>query len=273
MMNLQRHTRVLLNPKPQPYIGYQEVCYDNGFKDEIIDPSINDINGGIFITLQNLSFSFIFFIIGAVPLLLPVWNLDIQNNLYSSTVCFLSKNMADLVLQIILPVIYTCICYFLLGFMPAVQEFFVFLLYLLIFIQASCSFAYFIAIISPNIGIANAIVSPLLLPMMLFGGYFLNARNVPVYLIWYKYISFVFYGNGAMLINQWSDVELNCKLCNGTVLTREECPDNLRLENETIYSSMGFKSSDYEFYVGMLVALVVFYRLLAYFALLYRFRK
>ncbi|GBO29599.1 hypothetical protein AVEN_215745-1, partial [Araneus ventricosus] len=33
-----------------------------------------------------------------------------------------------------------------------------------------------------------------------------DIRSVPVYFIWLKYISMFFYGNEALLINQWKNV-------------------------------------------------------------------
>ena len=69
----------------------------------------------------------------------------------------------------------------------------------------------------------------LLIPLMLFGGLFLNNGTIPVknhfrysfalkeahlfqvYLNWIKYVSWFMYSNEALLINQWKGVEFQVK--------------------------------------------------------------
>ena len=46
----------------------------------------------------------------------------------------------------------------------------------------------------------------LLIPLMLFGGLFLNNSTIPVYLEWLKYLSWFMYSNEALLVNQWEGV-------------------------------------------------------------------
>lgn len=55
--------------------------------------------------------------------------------------------------------------------------------------------------------IALGLSAPLIIPMLLFGGFFLQSGTVPVYLDWIKYLSWFMYGNEALSINQWHDVQ------------------------------------------------------------------
>lgn len=66
---------------------------------------------------------------------------------------------------------------------------------------------------------ALSISPPLIIPFLLFGGFFLNSGSVPSYFKWLSYLSWFRYGNEALLINQWADVgpgEIQCNRLNAT---------------------------------------------------------
>ncbi len=53
----------------------------------------------------------------------------------------------------------------------------------------------------------------MIIPVLLFGGFFLQNGSVPVYLDWLRYLSWFMYGNEALSINQWYGVEFNNTDC------------------------------------------------------------
>ena len=81
-----------------------------------------------------------------------------------------------------------------------------------------------IGVSMPTPDAAAALVVPVILPLFVFAGFFINAkfvqliirvqthdsyclfRTIPNWLIWLKYISWLYYGNEMALINQWKDV-------------------------------------------------------------------
>lgn len=70
--------------------------------------------------------------------------------------------------------------------------------------------------------VAMAMAAPLIIPVMLFGGFFLQNGAVPFYFSWLRYLSWFMYGNEALSINQWTgvafrDAASNCpnKICTG----------------------------------------------------------
>lgn len=78
---------------------------------------------------------------------------------------------------------------------------------------------------------ALSIGPPLIIPFLLFGGFFLNSGSVPVYFTWLSYLSWFRYGNEALLINQWKDVgdgEIICTRQNAT------CPANGQVVLQTL---------------------------------------
>ena len=80
-----------------------------------------------------------------------------------------------------------------------------------------------ISAITPNVTAANILAPMFLIIMMLFGGYYINLANIPIYFVWLQYISFMKYGfigiilnldeNNvkAMMLNEFQGLELRCK--------------------------------------------------------------
>lgn len=90
---------------------------------------------------------------------------------------------------------------------------------------------YFISCASSSISMALSIAPPLIIPFLLFGGFFLNSGSVPIYFKWLSYLSWFRYGNEALLINQWSEVgpgEIECNRLNAT------CPADGRVVLQTL---------------------------------------
>lgn len=50
-----------------------------------------------------------------------------------------------------------------------------------------------ISSLAGSLPVALALGPPMLVPLMLFGGLFLNSGSVPVYLLWLKYLSWFYY--------------------------------------------------------------------------------
>lgn len=78
---------------------------------------------------------------------------------------------------------------------------------------------------------ALSVGPPLIIPFLLFGGYFLNTGSVPSYFKWLSYLSWFRYGNEALLINQWAQVgpgEIVCLRSNST------CPSDGHVVLETL---------------------------------------
>lgn len=50
----------------------------------------------------------------------------------------------------------------------------------------------------------------LIIPFMLFAGFFVNQNNIPVYLIEFQYLSIFKYGFQALALNEYQDLDLAC---------------------------------------------------------------
>ena len=62
-----------------------------------------------------------------------------------------------------------------------------------------------VSAIAPNLEAANALAAPMIIPFMIFGGFFLRNLSTPWYFIWIKYLSWFYYGFNNFVIAQWRD--------------------------------------------------------------------
>ena len=222
---------IYLNVPYSGYIGAIQKCDENGNEigaPNTYTPDIANINGSIFLCINTATFSFVFFVIGSFPVMLPAWREEYYGGLYSMTVAFITENIVELPLIIILQLLFSLITYWMFGLLPDFDKFCLFYLIIELVSQASMSFGYFMSSLSENIQLINAIAPALVVPYMIFGGFFVQADSIPVYLDWVKYISWYYYANIALQSNQWGGLELDCQLCNGTILPYEECGPGLR---------------------------------------------
>jgi ABC-type multidrug transport system permease subunit len=100
------------------------------------------------------------------------------------------------------PLLMGSVSYWLIGLIPEVSNFFIFLGILVLFNLAAGGLCIFIGTIFTSIGMANVCATICILVGSLFGGFLLN-KDLPKYLIWLNYISFWNYALEALFINEF----------------------------------------------------------------------
>eukprot|EP00092_Neocalanus_flemingeri_P095212 GFUD01121127.1.p1 GENE.GFUD01121127.1~~GFUD01121127.1.p1 ORF type:complete len:639 (-),score=177.01 GFUD01121127.1:95-2011(-) len=225
---------------------------------------IQNANGALFVLITNMSFGSIFGVCNAFCSELPVFLREHFNGMYRSDVYFLAKNLVELPLSIVEPMIVITILYWMVGLNPEADRFFIAAGIVLLVVQVVISLGYFMSCIAPNIDIALAIAPVVIIPFMLFGGFYLNSGSVPVWLSWLKYMSWFLYGFEALLINQWSGVkDISCEQSNLSCLTT----------GEQVLDNKAFEKANFSRDIGMLVLLAVVLRVLAFAALVRKTRR
>ncbi|KAG1675328.1 hypothetical protein FOA52_016002 [Chlamydomonas sp. UWO 241] len=63
--------------------------------------------------------------------------------------------------------------------------------------------AYFIAAISPNLDVANALLPTYVVTLLFFCGFLFNLKEIPPWWEWYSYIDFLRYSFGTLMVNQF----------------------------------------------------------------------
>jgi len=227
--------------------------------------SIQNSNGALFVLITNISFGNIFAVCNVFCAEIPIFLREHFNGMYRTDTYFLTKQLVELPLYIIEPMITLTILYWMVGLNPDAERFFIAAGIVLLVVQVVLSLGYFMSCISPNVDIALALAPVLIIPFMLFGGFYLNNGSVPVWLSWLKYLSWFLYGFQALLINQWSDVK------------DIQCPSNTTLPclttGEQVLKQQAFEEDTFLRNILMLGVLAVSIRILAYLALLMNTRR
>ncbi|XP_076756289.1 protein white isoform X2 [Xylocopa sonorina] len=234
------------------------------FNQKLDQDGVMNINGALFIFLTNMTFQNVFAVINVFCAELPIFLREHRNGMYRTDVYFLCKTLAEAPIFVAVPLLFTIIVYPMIGLYPGIDHFFVTAGIVALIANVSTSFGYLISCISNNLSMALSIGPPVIIPFLLFGGFFLNTASVPFYFEWFSYLSWFRYGNEALLINQWSEVEtITCTRSNAT------CPKTGRM----VLQTFNFKQEHFWIDIGCLFCLIIAFRFLAFLALLAKTRR
>jgi ATP-binding cassette, subfamily G (WHITE), eye pigment precursor transporter len=160
---------------------------------------------------------------------LPIFIRESRGRLYRTSTYFLGKTIAELPLFLAVPIIFTSIAYPMIGLRQGFFYFSIACGVVSLVANVSTSFGYLISCASSSISMALSVGPPVIIPFLIFGGFFLNSGSVPSYFKWLSYLSWFRYGNEALTINQWTGVT-------GIVCTRSNttCPTTGKIILETL---------------------------------------
>lgn len=103
--------------------------------------------------------------------------------------------------MIILPFLYTVICYWMIGLSSTPEQFFTTYLILLLLYFIGCSFGLLVGSILKEGKEVGTFVPIVLFPFLLVSGFFKNSDNMPKWFGWVQYFSPFKYGFSSLLNN------------------------------------------------------------------------
>ncbi|XP_076458336.1 protein white-like [Babylonia areolata] len=225
---------------------------------------VMNINGAIFLIITNASFSNMFAVVNTFPNEIAVFLREYGSGLYRTDVYFIAKTIAELPTFILLPAIFITIDYWMVGLYEDWQAYLVATGIIILVANVSVSFGLVISTIAGDVNIALAVAPPILVPFMMFGGFFLNNDSVPVYFLWLKYLSWFNYASEYMMVNQWQDItNITCSA------SASECMYN---SGEDVLRYLSFSADNNWLNLGLLFTLLVGFRIVSYIFLLIRAR-
>jgi len=234
---------------------------------------IVNINGVLFYIVTNTTYSNIFAVINVFCTELPLFLREHHNGMYRTDAYFLAKNLAELPLFLLIPLLTFGISYFIIDLNPIFTKFLIAIGILELMTQTVISYGYFMSCSSSSLPLALGISSPVILPLYLFGGMFLRNGSIPQWLDWIKYFSWFFYSYEALVINQWSGVtNITCSNAFSTneTLSGNNAEEGCLRTGEEVLASLNFKEEDFMFSILMMVMLSILLRVFAYLSLLRR---
>jgi len=133
----------------------------------------------------------------------PVFLREVNNNMYKVGPYFWAKIISELPFSIAMPSVFGCITYFAMGLNPQASRFFLFLFTLILIYNASSGYSLIISATFANKQVAVTLTPVLIVPFMLFAGFFVAASSIPVFLKEFEYLSIYKYGYQALLRNEF----------------------------------------------------------------------
>jgi ATP-binding cassette subfamily G (WHITE) protein 2 len=123
---------------------------------------------------------------------------------------FLAKTTLDSLLLRVLPAfIFGSIFYWIMALQASTERFLLFLMTLVLFNVAAGSICQLVGVLSRRVGSANLAATVVLLVMLLFGGFLLNADTMPSSVGWLKYLSIFGYAFEILMANELEGITLS----------------------------------------------------------------
>lgn len=184
---------------------------------------------------------------------------------YLSSAYFMAKSASEAPAQLLQPIIFSLIVYWITGFQDHADKWFIFCGFMILCNAAAVSLALMVSAVMRTTNAAVTIL-PLLMEMnRLFGGFFLSPAMLPSYFSWLDALSYVKYTYIGIALNELSHLDLEClpsELKNGV------CPVT---HGEQTLQTLGMNNYSMGMCAGILIALIFGMRLAAYLAV--RFLK
>ncbi|EFC38572.1 predicted protein [Naegleria gruberi] len=145
---------------------------------------VQDRLGVLFFSVSNMFFGSLSSSLNVLLGDKPVFNRERGAKLYRVSSWYVAKVIADIPSVLFFPLLFGCILYFWIGLNGSIDRFLMFLLIQAILGLTGQGLGIAIASISPNASVAFSIMPVISTILMLFGGFYLNLDNVPVYFVW-----------------------------------------------------------------------------------------
>lgn len=168
---------------------------------------IQNFAGAFFVIIVNQTFASASPLFVAIPTELPMIMREYRAGLYGLLVWFISKNLSELPVQVLLPIVFFVPMYFLIGIGQGFTTFIALQGMVVLLNFAAVGLGYMVSCIARRVEIAPIVGIITLLPFMLFGGLFLNSDDAPKYFIWIQYISPIKYGFEGFMKIFWQHVD------------------------------------------------------------------
>lgn len=123
--------------------------------------------------------------------------------MYGVPAYYLAKILIETPILAFLPLLNAIIVYFGIGLTITAYQFFYFYLITLMVSFCAASIGYFISSLFEKEEDAVGMAPLFILPMVVFGGFFSNSGNFPVWISWLQYVSPIRYGFESLVRNEF----------------------------------------------------------------------
>lgn len=217
-------------------------------------------SGFLFFSLLFLIFTAMMPTVLTFPMEKTIFAREHLNSWYSTKIYYLAKTVSEIPFQILFPVIYCSIVYWMTHQPNDILRFGLFVLSSIMISLVAQSVG---LLIGAATSVQNAVfLAPVVsIPILLFSGFFINLDTIPSYLQWLSYISYIRYCYHSVLLATYSmdRPELDCD--------KLFCP---YVEPEDFLKEMDMHTGSLYIDYAALLGFFLFFRFIAYHVLWYR---
>ena len=182
---------------------------------------------------------------------------------YSLSAYFISRILSDFPLTILLLLLYSVIVYWGSGLRPEPERFFIFIGFLALITFNGGALGYLLSSFCPTAIIANALGTPILIILLLFGGFYVNSSTLPSGSEWIPYIDFLSWGYRGLTLNEFQGLTFSCTLEEAAATGSEPCES----DGSMVIGNLGFSEFSVETCAWALIVIYAGCLTLAYLGL------
>lgn len=130
--------------------------------------------------------------------------------MYSTSSYFITKAICDIIPMRVIPaIILGAIPYYMINLHHGISHFFVLISVLVLLSIVAVSLCFALSTIAPTVSFANLLGIIFMLFNMLFGGFLINKSNIPKFISWIQYTSFLNYAYEILCVNEFVGVTID----------------------------------------------------------------
>lgn len=183
---------------------------------------VQNREGALFFICMNMAFNAVQNVILIFPDEKPVFLREVNNNMYNVGPYYWAKLLSELPISVLVPIVFGSMVYYAMGLnTEEPYKFPLFLFICILIYQASSGYALVLGTLISDKSLAVILTPILMIPFMLFAGFFVDSESIPDPLKPFEYISIFKYGYQALFLNEFEDLELDCM--DNTLPPAEQC--------------------------------------------------
>eukprot|EP00898_Chlorokybus_atmophyticus_P003217 jgi/Chlat1/3897/Chrsp26S04180 len=168
------------------------------------EAGISDLAGYLFFLCVFWSFFPLFNSLFTFPQERAILLKERGSGMYRLSAYFLGRSFSDAPMELLLPTVFICISYWMVGLRASV-DFLWMLLTILVTVMTAVSFGLWMGATFKDVKQATTVSSVITLTLLLVGGFYV--RQVPAWLEWLKWLSYIYYSYRILLKLQFGSID------------------------------------------------------------------